>query len=87
MFLGTFWCVHEHFSVRFSYGVYIVKSKIFSTDKITVKKCFFLKIPSPAGLTLMEKRKRDEREYRRFGLLKTYLASCTISVGGSYGGL
>ena len=21
MFLGTFWCVHEHFSVRFSYGV------------------------------------------------------------------
>ena len=36
MFLGTFWCVHEHFSVRFSYGVYIVKSKIFLTDKITV---------------------------------------------------
>ena len=41
MFLGTFWCVHEHFSVGFSYGVYIVKSKIFVTDKITVKKCFF----------------------------------------------
>ena len=41
MFLGTFWCVHEHFSVGFSYGVYIVKSKIFPTDKITVKNVFF----------------------------------------------
>ena len=36
-FLGTLWCVHEHFSVRFLYS----KIHFFPLEKITVKKIFF----------------------------------------------